>query len=143
MGRCSAFFQALRRPVSGVRRTLTFHRNLISTSTAAGQWMRPAPPPLCLVMCRQSHTSNSSGGISNTDRGPAVIMKLFSVVLLTSLVLSIPTRGAIDFTPITTERVLAGVTFTELNFSDDGRRITYEQPRGWTSSGGGPSIRFF
>src|SRR3954463_4247270 len=70
-------------------------------------------------------------------------MKLFTVVLLTSLAFSLTTRGAIDFTPITSERVLAGVTFTELNFSDDGRRITYEQPRGWTSSGGGPSIRFF
>src|SRR5947209_11202279 len=70
-------------------------------------------------------------------------MKLFALVSLTSLVLSITARGAIDLTPITSERVLSGVTFTELNFSDDGRRITYEAPRGWTSSGGGPSIRFF
>ncbi|MFL6529830.1 MAG: hypothetical protein ACJ8KX_05120 [Chthoniobacterales bacterium] len=69
-------------------------------------------------------------------------MKLLTAALLGTLALSFSARGAIDFTPITTERVLAGVTFKELNFSDDGRRITYEQPRGWSYSGRGTSIRF-
>ena len=50
--------------------------------------------------------------------------------------------AAIDFTPITGERVLEGVVFKQLIFHENGRAITYEQPRGWTYSGDTNHIRF-
>jgi hypothetical protein len=50
--------------------------------------------------------------------------------------------AAIDFTPITGERVLEGVVFKQLIFHESGRAITYEQPRGWTYSGDSNRIRF-
>ena len=37
---------------------------------------------------------------------------------------------------------MEGVKFPQLIFSEDGRKITYEPPRGWSSSGGGAFIRF-
>lgn len=48
----------------------------------------------------------------------------------------------IDLTPVQGERVLEGIRFPQLSFSQNGRTITYEQPRGWTYSGGGDSLRF-
>ena len=61
-----------------------------------------------------------------------------------SLLLSVVASAAagIDLTPTTTERMQAGMKFTELNFKENGRRITYEQPRGWSYSGGGAQIKF-
>jgi hypothetical protein len=59
------------------------------------------------------------------------------------LVLAGPkTDASIDFTPSTGERVLEGIVFPQLIFHENGRQITYEQPRGWTYSGGGARIRF-
>jgi hypothetical protein len=50
--------------------------------------------------------------------------------------------AGIDFTPTVTERTLQGIKFKQLNFTDNERRVTYEQPRGWKYSGGGASIKF-
>jgi hypothetical protein len=50
--------------------------------------------------------------------------------------------AAIDFTPTTGERVLEGIVFKQLVFHENGRPITYEQPRGWTYSGDAARIRF-
>lgn len=69
-------------------------------------------------------------------------MKTTALLLLIIAAFIDTVRAAIDLTPTTTERKQAGVTFQELNFRENGRRITYEQPRGWTYSGGGPRIRF-
>lgn len=51
-------------------------------------------------------------------------------------------RAGIDLTPTVTQREQAGITFQVLNFQEKGRTITYEQPRGWTPTGGAASIRF-
>jgi hypothetical protein len=51
-------------------------------------------------------------------------------------------RGAIDFTPATGERTLEGIRFPELYFHENGRKISYEQPRGWTYTGDATSIKF-
>jgi len=48
----------------------------------------------------------------------------------------------IDFTPGIGERVLEGIRFTELYFHENGRQISYEQPRGWTYTGDSSRIRF-
>jgi hypothetical protein len=48
----------------------------------------------------------------------------------------------IDFTPGIGERVLEGIKFTELYFHENGRQISYEQPRGWTYTGDSSRIRF-
>jgi hypothetical protein len=48
----------------------------------------------------------------------------------------------IDFTPGTGERVLEGIKFPELYFYENGRQISYEQPRGWSYSGDSSRIRF-
>jgi hypothetical protein len=50
--------------------------------------------------------------------------------------------AAIDFTPTTGERVLEGIVFKQLIFYENGRSITYEQPRGWKYSGEAARIRF-
>lgn len=50
--------------------------------------------------------------------------------------------AALDFTPTVTQREQAGITFQVLNFKENGRTITYEQPRGWTPAAGGGRIRF-
>ncbi len=50
--------------------------------------------------------------------------------------------ASIDFTPTTGERVLEGIVFPQLIFHENGRPITYEQPRGWTYSGEAARIRF-
>jgi hypothetical protein len=51
--------------------------------------------------------------------------------------------AAIDFMPTAEERVLEGIKFPQLIFHDDkGRKISYEQPRGWAYSGDSSRIRF-
>jgi hypothetical protein len=50
--------------------------------------------------------------------------------------------AAIDFTPTSGERVLEGIVFKQLVFHENGRSITYEQPRGWKYSGEAARIRF-
>ena len=50
--------------------------------------------------------------------------------------------GAIDFNPVPGERVLDGIKFPQLFFKQDGKKIIYEQPRGWNYSGSTASIKF-
>ena len=63
-------------------------------------------------------------------------------LLLVALAASQSVHAGVDFTPTTSQRVLAGITFQQLNFRENGLRVTYEQPRGWSYSGGGSRIRF-
>src|SRR5919201_481501 len=51
-------------------------------------------------------------------------------------------KATIDFTPIPGERVLEGIKFPELYFHENGQKISYEQPRGWTYTGDSSRIRF-
>ena len=64
------------------------------------------------------------------------------LALLLAAAAIVPARAGIDFTPTVTERLQAGIKFQQLNFKENGRPITYEQPRGWSYSGAGPRIRF-
>ena len=50
--------------------------------------------------------------------------------------------ASIDFTPDTGERVLDGIKFPQLIFQEGSRKITYEQPRGWTYSADSSRITF-
>ena len=69
-------------------------------------------------------------------------MKKTLLTLLVAASAGLGARGAIDFTPIPKERVLEGIKFAGLQFHQNGRLVTYEQPRGWNYSGGGASIKF-
>jgi hypothetical protein len=62
------------------------------------------------------------------------------VIALAGIALS--ARGAIDFTPTVGERILEGIRFPELYFHEDGRKISYEQPRGWSYTGDATYIKF-
>jgi hypothetical protein len=42
------------------------------------------------------------------------------------------TKAGITFNSGTDERTLEGIKFQQLVFRDNGRKVTYEQPRGWT-----------
>jgi len=67
-------------------------------------------------------------------------MKAASPLLL--MLGAISLHAAIDFTPGTGERVLAGIKFQQLIFQQDGRKISYEQPRGWKYTGDSLRIAF-
>jgi hypothetical protein len=41
-------------------------------------------------------------------------------------------RAEINLTPIYSVRVLDGCKFPQIEFRDDGKKITYEPPKGWT-----------
>ena len=69
-------------------------------------------------------------------------MSVRSTIALVSLAVAPVAHGAIDFTPSTGERTLEGIRFTELYFHENGRKISYEQPRGWTYTGDAISIKF-
>lgn len=69
------------------------------------------------------------------------MIRVFSFALIT-LACTLRAHASIDFSPVTSERKLSGFTFQQLNFSHNGRRVTYEQPPGWSYSGGGPRIKF-
>lgn len=58
-------------------------------------------------------------------------MKSLLLLLLSVSLVSISNAG-IDFKGGTDERVLEGIKFEQLVFRDNGRKVTYEQPRGWT-----------
>ena len=61
---------------------------------------------------------------------------------LAAVCVSSRVSATIDFTPTTGERVLEGIVFPQLIFHEDGRAITYEQPRGWKYSGEAARVRF-
>jgi hypothetical protein len=65
-------------------------------------------------------------------------------VILPTLVIATlsPVFAGIDFTPGLGERVLEGIKFIEIYFHENGRTISYEQPRGWTHTGDASRIRF-
>jgi hypothetical protein len=69
------------------------------------------------------------------------MMKAASPLLLIA-VLANSCFGAIDFNPASGERVLDGVKFQQLIFQQGGRKITYEQPRGWKYIGDSSRIAF-
>lgn len=69
-------------------------------------------------------------------------MKIASPLLAGLTVLCGSALGSIDFAATTSERVLAGIKFPQLVFQENGRKITYEQPRGWSYSGTSASITF-
>jgi hypothetical protein len=54
------------------------------------------------------------------------------ILLLVSVSLSSISNAGIDFKGGTDERILEGIKFEQLVFRDNGRKVTYEQPRGWT-----------
>ncbi|MGI8891788.1 MAG: hypothetical protein ACR2G0_13535 [Chthoniobacterales bacterium] len=68
------------------------------------------------------------------------MIRLYLVILFLAALL-LCARAGIDFTPTGGERVLEGIVFKQLVFHQDGRPITYEQPRGWTVSGNATSLK--
>jgi hypothetical protein len=65
-----------------------------------------------------------------------------STITILFLVLAHGVKSSIDFTPSIGERVLEGIRFPELYFHENGRKISYEQPRGWTYTGDRAYIKF-
>ena len=65
-----------------------------------------------------------------------ILSLIFAIVSISAA------RASIDFTPTAGERELDGIKFPQLIFHDKGRRVSYEQPRGWTYSGDSSHIRF-
>src|SRR5437868_4219514 len=69
-------------------------------------------------------------------------MKQISPVSIAITAFTSSLFASVDLSPVTAERTLDGITFNQLVFHENGRKITYEQPRGWKYSGGGNSITF-
>jgi hypothetical protein len=67
-------------------------------------------------------------------------LNLLLSLLLIPAVLS--TRASIDFTPVIGERIFEGIRFPQLCFHESERKISYEQPRGWTYTGDSSRVRF-
>jgi hypothetical protein len=67
---------------------------------------------------------------------------LRSTIAIGWLTIGISAQSGIDFTPATGERVLEGIKFPELYFHENGRKVSYEQPRGWNYSGDAAHIKF-
>ncbi|CAN5582861.1 hypothetical protein BH20VER3_BH20VER3_15680 [soil metagenome] len=74
--------------------------------------------------------------LTNTE----VSRPTYLAILFLALVAS--ARAGIDFTPTAGERVLEGIVFKQIVFHQNGRPITYEQPRGWTFTGSAAAIKF-
>lgn len=70
---------------------------------------------------------------------PWALARLILIALLGQSVMC--SGGPIDFTPVTGSRLLEGITFPQLVFSQDGHKITYEPPRGWSYSGNASRLR--
>jgi len=67
---------------------------------------------------------------------------LRSTIALAIIAIPPLTKSSIDFFPTTGERILEGIRFPELYFHENGRRISYEQPRGWTYTADKARIKF-
>jgi hypothetical protein len=67
--------------------------------------------------------------------------RLLHLLLLAFVAVS-PASAGVDFTPVEGERKLCGRVFKQLIFREDGHKITYEQPPGWTYRGEGSRITF-
>jgi hypothetical protein len=57
-----------------------------------------------------------------------------SLLLFAILAMALPAGAELNLTPTLSERVQEGITFPQLCFSDNGKKVTYEQPRGWSYS---------
>ena len=66
-------------------------------------------------------------------------MRFYLSVLFLALLTT--ARAGFDFTPVSSERTLEGVVFKQLLFHQDGRTISYEQPRGWKVTGDSGSLK--
>ncbi len=66
-------------------------------------------------------------------------MRTFPAILFLALLSS--ARAGIDFTPTGGDRVLEGIVFHQIVFHQDGRPITYDQPRGWTFTGNASGLK--
>jgi hypothetical protein len=66
--------------------------------------------------------------------------KLSFIVLL--LLAGVTARAAVDFTPAVGQTILDGLRFPYLIFLDKGKKVSYEQPAGWTYAGDSQQIRF-
>ena len=69
-------------------------------------------------------------------------MLLRSTIAITLFGITLSAQSGIDFTAGTGERVLEGIRFPELYFHENGRKISYEQPRGWTYTSDAARIKF-
>lgn len=66
-------------------------------------------------------------------------MRFYPAIIFLALLST--ARAGFDFTPISSERTLEGMVFNQLLFHQDGRTISYEQPRGWTVTGDSGSLK--
>lgn len=65
-----------------------------------------------------------------------------STIALLFVAIALTATAGIDFTPTIGERTLEGIKFPQLLFHENERKISYEQPRGWTYSGDSSRIKF-
>lgn len=68
-------------------------------------------------------------------------MRIFLTAVLAFSALLPCAGGPIDFTPTRGQRTLEDMVFPQLVFHQDGRAITYEQPRGWTFNGSATQLK--
>ena len=61
--------------------------------------------------------------------------RVLRAIALSCAFVSATAVAAIDFTPSFTEREIDGVVFKQLSFQENGHRITYERPPGWSCTG--------
>jgi hypothetical protein len=67
-----------------------------------------------------------------------------SAFFIAAIALATRATAQLSLTPTISERTQEGVVFRQLQFSDSGKKVTYEQPRGWTySAQGKQKIVFF
>jgi hypothetical protein len=59
------------------------------------------------------------------------VKRIFVLAIFT---LAARAQAQLSLTPTISERTQEGVVFKQLQFSDSGKKVTYEQPRGWTYS---------
>src|SRR3979411_294718 len=57
-----------------------------------------------------------------------------SMLLLAIMAIAAHAGAELSLTPTVSERVQEGISFPQLCFSDSGKKVTYEQPRGWKYS---------
>jgi hypothetical protein len=66
------------------------------------------------------------------------------LLLIAFAVLTVRASAQLSLTPSVSERMQEGFKFPQLEFSDAGKKVTYEQPRGWSySSQGKQQIAFY
>jgi len=73
---------------------------------------------------------------------PTLTLFLRSTIAIAFVTTALRAQSGIDFTPAIGERTLEGIKFTELYFHENGHKISYEHPRGWTYSADAGRIKF-